>query len=284
MRVKHAVLCSVGMCLVGLTLILSGCDDDFSMCTSEEGLDSRDYKSALLCYPCEMTEDEYPAVTLSGGFTNTKEDMLNQADALVDAGFIVIDVTPEGNFTLNHENFQLAHTAAMEKLKELNDDRDSVVYNKIDTDNLGQVGFSMGGGGVMFNAQEDDGEIKATVAICPYYPEVTDRSFNQVEDPVLIITGTEDTLALAEDVNDIKESVLTGDHDNVLYINFLDMTHFEMYGEMNENMQKTIDYIVAFLRIEMLDDQSYAPVIFGDIFDQNMEDDWFSVYEYYETK
>lgn len=283
MRVIQWKSLVVGMCLVCLAFILVSCDDQYTMCTSDAGLDSGDYKSAMLCYPCEMAQSEYPAVTLSGGFTNTKEDMDNQAEALVAEGFVVIGVTPNGNNTLDHSDFQLAHTAAMDKLKTLNEDRTSVVYHKIDTDKLGQVGFSMGGGGVMLNAQENTGDIKATVAICPYYPDVTESSFNDVTHPVFIITGTDDTLALPQDVNAIKESVLTGDHDRVLFINFMGMTHFEMYGNMNENMQKTIDYIIAFLKTELVGDASYESVLSGDIQAQHAADGWFSSYQLYEA-
>lgn len=101
---------------------------------------------------------------------------------------------------------------------------------------------------------------------------------------MFIITGTEDTLALPEDVNKIKESVISGrNRDDVLYINFTDMTHFEMYGDMNDNMQKTIDYIIAFLKIELVGDDSYEPVIFGNIFDQHDADGRFTDYGFYEA-
>ncbi|MBU1168106.1 MAG: dienelactone hydrolase family protein [Proteobacteria bacterium] len=267
---------------VSAVLILSSCEEESTiMCTSDVGLESDDYQSAVVCYPCDMGEGLYPAVSLTGGFTNTKEQMQNQAEAFVAEGIIVIGATPKGNYTLDHTNFQKAHNAAYDKLKVLNADPDSVIYNKIDTDRMGQVGFSMGGGAVLLNAQSNPGDIKATVAICPFYPAATATSFNKVSNPVMIIAGTNDILAWPYTVFNMKESVLEGPHDRVVYANFEGMTHFEMYGDMNENMAKTIEYSVAFLKTQLDGDNSFETVLSGEVQAQHEAEGWFHTYELY---
>ena len=54
------------------------------ICSYEENLDHDGYASARMSYPCDLSEVSYPSTTLTGGFTNTKEQMFWLADHLTD--------------------------------------------------------------------------------------------------------------------------------------------------------------------------------------------------------
>src|SRR5690606_22319785 len=64
-----------------------------SVCNYSTGLTSLSYSSARVSYPCNLSGTA-PATTLTGGFTNTKEDMYWLANHLSSHGFIVITITP----------------------------------------------------------------------------------------------------------------------------------------------------------------------------------------------
>lgn len=275
------------LCFFVFTLFLSACDEDYSgvMSTSEFGLESGEYQSAVVCYPLEMEDRVYPAVALSGGYSNTKEQMADYAAALVENGFIVIGVTPKGNYTTNHTYFRRALTEAFNKLKALNVNPESPIFERVDVDNMAQVGYSMGGGAALLNAQGEAGEIKAAVGVCPYYPGVKATSLNQVTAPVMLLTGTADAVAWSSYVVKMRDSIISGEnHDRVLYANLDALDHLDVVGGMGEaeKLDRTLEYVVAFLKAEMMGDPESESVIEGDIQARHEADGWFSEYGLYE--
>lgn len=283
-RMKHLFL-FFGIILSAF--VLSACNEDYSavMNTSEFGLESQEYQSAVICYPLDMEDRVYPAVAISGGFSNTKEQMVDYAAALVENGFIVIGVTPKGNYTTNHTYFKRALTEAFSKLKALNDNPESPVFQRVDVDNMAQVGYSMGGGAALLNAHEDAGDIKAVAAVCPFYPGVKATSLNQVTAPVMLLTGTADAVAWSSYVEKMRDSVLSGENrDRVLYASMEALDHLDVVGGMGEaeKLDRTIETVVAFLKSEMMGDPESESVISGDIQAQHEADGWFSEYLLYE--
>src|SRR5690606_20431916 len=67
-----------------------GSDGPNRVCSYTSGLSDRGYASARVSYPCGLPNASYAATTLTGGFTNTKEDMYWLADHLTSHGYIVI--------------------------------------------------------------------------------------------------------------------------------------------------------------------------------------------------
>jgi dienelactone hydrolase len=269
--------------MVTLSFFLSACDDDLreGVCTTQVGLESGEYQSAAICYPCEMGEEDYPAVAISGGFSNTKEQMQDYAEELVANGFIVIGVTPKGNYSTNHSYFQRALTEAFNKLKAHDVNPESPIYGKVDEDRMAQVGYSMGGGAILLNAQSDTGDIKAAVGICPYYPAVKPTSFNTISTPIMLLTGSADTVASPNNVVKMKDSILSGDHDRVVFANLEGVAHLDPVEGMgsSENHARIMEYTVAFLKSELQGDVLSEMVIAGDIQAQHEQDGWFRLYE-----
>lgn len=269
--------------MITMSFFLSACDEELSegVCMTELGLESGEYQSAAICYPCEMEEEDYPAVAISGGFSNTKEQMQDYAEELVANGFIVIGVTPKGNYSTNHSYFQKALTEAFNKLKAHDANSESPIFGKVDEDRLAQVGYSMGGGAALLNSQADQGDIKATVGICPYYPAVKPTSLNQIAGPVMLLTGTADMVASPSNVVKMKDSILSGDHDRVVFANLQGVAHLDPVQGLGsaENHARIMEYTVAFLKSELQGDVLAEMVISGDILAQHEADGWFNLYE-----
>lgn len=288
MILKHFKKALLPLTFIAVAMFLTACDEEYSgpMCTTDVGLESGEYQSATVCYPCEMDDEDYPAVAVSGGFSNTKEQMLDYAETLVENGFIVVGVTPKGNYSTNHTYFRRALTEGFNKLKALNSNPESPIYDKVDTDRLAQVGYSMGGGAALLNSQADSaGDIKATVAICPYHPGVKPETFNAVSDSVMLLTGTADDVAPASNVVKMTDSILSGDHGRVLYANFQGLSHLDAVSGMGsaEKHSKILEYMVAFLKTELQGDDESESVISGDIQAQYEADGLFNVYDLYEA-
>lgn len=69
-------------------------EGSYSECAYSSGLSDSGYGSARVFYPCETADGPFAATTLTGGFTNTKEQMYWLAEHLVTHGYIVIAITP----------------------------------------------------------------------------------------------------------------------------------------------------------------------------------------------
>jgi dienelactone hydrolase len=269
--------------MITFSFILPACDDNLSeaVCTTQIGLESGEYKSASICYPCEMGDEDYPAVAISGGYSNTKEQMLDYAEELVSNGFIVIGVTPKGNYSTNHNYFQRALTEAFNKLKAHDINPESPIYGKVDVDRLAQVGYSMGGGATLLNSQSDTGDIKAAVCICPYYPAVKPTSFNNISNPIMLLTGSADSVASPNNVVKMKDSILSGVHDRVVFANLESVVHLDPVEGIGsaEKHARIMEYTVAFLKSELQGDVLSEMIIAGDIQAQHELDGWFRQYE-----
>ena len=49
---------------------------DYEICSYENNLENSRYASARMTYPCDLSAGPFPATTLTGGFTNSKEQMV----------------------------------------------------------------------------------------------------------------------------------------------------------------------------------------------------------------
>jgi hypothetical protein len=149
--------------------------------------------SCRVFYPAslENSNDTYPAVTLSGGMTNTKEAMYWMAQHLAgEAGVIVFAISARNNMTVG--GYESAHRDGYEMMVAENNNSRSVLYNKIQ--NYGLMGYSMGGGAVLNVAKDLGNDVAAVIAMAPFNPEASLRS---VTAGCLIMVGTNDTVAAA---------------------------------------------------------------------------------------
>jgi dienelactone hydrolase len=162
------------------------------VCTYSTGLTSLSYRSARVSYPCTIS-GKAPATTLTGGFTNTKEDMYWLADHLSSHGFIVIAITPTNNLGLP-PGWERAHKGGIDKLKSENSRIGSAIRNKVDTSKLGIMGFSMGGGGTLLAAADLGTQIKTAVPLAPWLG-ASIPAYRNIKAKTLVISGASDSVA-----------------------------------------------------------------------------------------
>lgn len=122
------------------------------------------------------------AVTVSGGMTNTKEQMYWLAEALEDAGIIALAITAGDNMSV--PGYQSAHEEGVEMLQ-----TNSQIASRLGK--IGIMGFSMGGGAVVNLGHMED--VDVVVAMAPFGP--SPRSGYHAA--TAIFTGTRDTTAPA---------------------------------------------------------------------------------------
>jgi pimeloyl-ACP methyl ester carboxylesterase len=148
-------------------------------------------RSCRVYYPSslESHDDTFPAVTLSGGFTNSKEDMYWLAEHLAgQAEVIVFTISAVNNNTVN--GYEKAQYDGFEMMVAENNNRNSVLYQRIE--NYGLMGYSMGGGGAINAANDLGNDVAAVVALAPYNPQTF---LNRVRAGCLIMVGSNDIVA-----------------------------------------------------------------------------------------
>jgi dienelactone hydrolase len=150
----------------------------------------KDYKSLIIYYPEQVLDEELPATTLSGGFTNTKEHMSWLGEHLASHGFIVAVFTPTNPYGLDARIWSEGHQASLDTLLEENEKDNAPIAGRVDQDRLGLMGFSYGGAGTILAANELGPRIRSAVTFCAFNPK---KSTNPI--PMLFITGTNDAVA-----------------------------------------------------------------------------------------
>lgn len=147
--------------------------------------------SCRVYYPAslESSNDTYPAVTLSGGMTNSKEAMYWMAEYLAgQAEVIVFAISARNNMTVS--GYENAHKDGYEMMVAENNKQSSVLYQRIK--NFGLMGYSMGGGAVLNVGDDLGSDVDAVIAMAPFGPDSNLRSTTA---GCLIMVGSNDSVA-----------------------------------------------------------------------------------------
>lgn len=186
---------SIGLLLIFTFVCAIACDSGDRPLTCQdgyctvEGPSGNGVASSFWFYPPDAkTTGTYDAVTLSGGMTNTKEQMEWLAVHLARNGYIVLDITASNNMLV--AGYIAAHNGAVDMLQE------ERANGELNIDDIGIIGFSMGGGAVMTVGGDLQDELKAVVALAPWNP-VLSRVANMTA-ATLVLTGANDNLAQPE--------------------------------------------------------------------------------------
>ncbi len=181
------------------------------------------YQSARVYYPSDapMTMT-LPGTSLSGGFTNTKEDMAWLGQHLASHGFIVLAFTPTNNRSLDPNIWATGHKASLVVLKAENLRTGSPINNRLKADKLGIMGFSMGGAGTIVAVNQLGAEgVQAAVPICAFQPQLPTAKV-----PMMLITGTADTIASPINIRNAYTNMSTGASKGIASFN--GMTHLDV--------------------------------------------------------
>jgi hypothetical protein len=173
------------------------------------------------------------AVTVSGGMTNTKEQMYWLAEALQKGGIIALAISASNNMAVS--GYESAHKRGVEMIK-----------SNSQIGKIGIMGFSMGGGAVVNLGNMAD--VDAVVAMAPFTP--SPRSGHHAA--TMILTGTTDSTAPASmgsgAYNRLPQSVPR------MYGSVKGVGH--MHWMTSGSKGAEVDYIVAWAKYYLNGDQS----------------------------
>jgi dienelactone hydrolase len=131
----------------------------------------------------------YPVIALVPGFTARWSSISWLGPRVASWGFVVVGI--ETNSTLDQPTSR--GTQLNRALDWAVNTAPSAVRSRVDTNRRGVGGHSMGGGGTLAAlAADTTGRVKAGVPLAPWN---SDKTWQNVNEPVFIIGGTADTVA-----------------------------------------------------------------------------------------
>jgi dienelactone hydrolase len=211
-----------------------------------EVVKNADYESVMVYFPvADRAAGPFPTVSMTGGFSNTKEDMAWLASHLVTHGFIVITVTPMGRLTVNPRYWSDAHIRALALLKEQNAMPAGPLEGRVDFKRFGLVGFSMGGAGSILAANLLDTEVKTVVALCPFVASLKDLSPTYLKGSLLAIAGESDWLAPPKEIVEFYNRVQEVDK---VFLSVTNMKHSAITHDENGSFNLVKRYVTAWLK------------------------------------
>jgi fermentation-respiration switch protein FrsA (DUF1100 family) len=179
------------------------------------------YKSAIVYYPSDDAGTLLPATTLSGGFTNTKEQMSWLGKHLASHGIVTIVFTPTSNMTGSAQIWANGHKGSLETLVKEQSLSSSPLFKRLNLKRLGVSGYSYGGAGAILAANQEPDLVAAAVPLAAYQPA---RPTSRI--PYLFITGTQDSVASPAAILNVFKATRTGQPK--AFARFKGVNHFDM--------------------------------------------------------
>lgn len=252
-----------------------GAPGEFEICSYETGLENDGYASARMTYPCDLSGGPIPATTLTGGFTNTKEQMEWLAEHLSSHGYAVLTMTPNNTLGVP-PGWRDAQVGGFAELEDENSRLDSPLRGKIDLDKRNLMGFSMGGGGVILAAEEMVDQHTSAIALAPWLGAYQ-VDFAAIKSPILMLGSEFDELAYA---TERYYSELSPDTERGLGM-YAGASHFNWFGNKETEYKKKFRTLVtAFLEVQLKGDTSAYSYFDGAEHDEHVQEGWFSAYDY----
>jgi predicted dienelactone hydrolase len=208
-------------------------------------------------YPCESADGPFPATTLTGGFTNTKEQMYWLAEHLVTHGYIIIAITPD-NTLGTAPTWEKAHKAGINKLKSENGRSTSPIYGLVDTAKLQISGYSMGGGGTLLAAHDLGSQIASAQAFAPFGGGTT---LSGIQAATICYAGGADTVASPSSVISSYNSLPNAIERT--YAEFTGVSHLDWISGSSTTRAMFKTYITAWMKVRLDGDASYSEYIDG---------------------
>ncbi len=222
------------------------------------------YRSALIYYPKQLDQTLRPAVTLTGGFTNTKEQMSWLANQLASHGFVVIAFTPTNAYSNNAQTWADGHKGAISTLEAENLRAASPLAGKIDTQRLGVIGYSYGGAGSILAANQLPNKVKAAIPICAYQPAAVTSKI-----PFMFLTGTADTVAAPSNILKVFDRLNFSEPKAFVKLNNLGHLDIINGGKYHQSQGR---FITAWALVFLAKSEEYSTYLKGDLLQKQLAD------------
>lgn len=248
----------------------------YEICSYETDLDNDGYASARMSYPCDLGAGPFPATTLTGGFTNTKEQMYWLADHLTTHGYVVLTMTPTNTLGVP-PIWANAQVGGFAELEDENSRSNSPLAGNIDLSKRNLMGFSMGGGGVLLAAEEMGDAPTSSIALAPWLGAYN-VDYSQIDAPMLILGSENDELAYHSEE---YYAELPSNLERGLAI-YAGGSHFNWFGGDPDTAYKLKfrTLVTAFLDVQLKGDNSAYSYFDGSEHDEHVSEGWFSAFDY----
>ncbi|MFW7380033.1 MAG: hypothetical protein ACOH5I_14565 [Oligoflexus sp.] len=236
-----------------------GTTGPYTVRSYNKNLASSAYQSAIIYYPVasgSIQTTRFPATTLTGGYTNSKEQIAWLGQHMASHGIVSIVFTPKNRMSSNPSVWSTGHQGSVEKLIQENSRANSPIVGRIDTNRIGLMGYSMGAAGALLAANELGSKIRSVVTLCAYQP-VIPRS----DIPTMYITGNRDTVASPQTILSAFERSRAPSYK--AYAKFNGLGHIDpiIWGRNHDRIAR---YATAWQRMFLASDISYFTYLNGD--------------------
>jgi hypothetical protein len=239
-----------------------GATGPHSVCSYTTNLSDSGYASAIVSYPCNTT-GLLGATTLTGGYTNKKEDMYWLKDRVASHGYIVIAMTPNNTWGDTTE-WYTAHTAGHAKLLSENNRSGSPIFGRVDASRTQIMGFSKGGGGALRAANNLGSKVKTLQALAPWLESSrVNTVWSAMTASTACYTSSNDSIAPPGNVRTFFSNLPTGIAR--VFSRFTGATHGHWYGsDSSSNLtyrNRFATHIIAWMKIYLDGNIAYKTYI-----------------------
>ena len=234
----------------------------YKVSVKEEGT-LLDFGKFWIYYPSELTETnkEYPVIVICNGSGTPLSKYPTVAEHYASWGFIVIGTEEMNSWNAFGAEMSIRYLERMNENQKI-EDTESIFYQKVDFNNVGIVGHSQGGVGVI-NAITDTKHkdiYKCAVSLSPTNKTLAHNLFwdydaSEIQIPILLISGEgggDDWVVTGEQLVEIYDDI----PDNKIAVRRKSTPH-------NEVLYKPDGYITAWFMWHLQGDQNAAKAFIG---------------------
>lgn len=215
-------------------------------------------------YPTELetTDKKYPVIVVCNGSGTPISKYLSVPEHFASWGFIVIGTEEEYDWSGFSAEMCIRHLQKLNDNESIGENK-NIFYQKVDFDNVGIVGHSQGGVGVLnaITAQKHADIYKTAVSLSPTNKELAhnlewDYDAALVDTPILLIAGAgggDDWVITGEQLQSIYSDI---DRNKVM-LRRKDTPH-------NETLYAANGYVTAWFIWHLQDDDEAAKAFAGD--------------------
>ncbi|SDU28434.1 alpha/beta hydrolase family protein [Halopseudomonas salegens] len=171
------------------TSFLEGSRGQYRVATSNVSSFVSGFGGGTIHYPSNAS-GSMAAIVVIPGYVSSESSIQWWGPKLASYGFVVMTIDTNSGFDQPPSRARQINSA-LDYLVDQNNSRNSPVRGMIDTQRLGVIGWSMGGGGTIRVAGE--GRIKAAIPLAPW--DTSNFPSRQVAAPTLIFACESDTVA-----------------------------------------------------------------------------------------
>lgn len=176
------------------------------------------FSKYTICYPTELetTKEKYPVIVVCNGSGTPISKYLSIPKHFASWGFIVIGTEEEYDWSGFSAEMCVRHLQKLNENAKI-EDSENIFYQKVDFDNIGIIGHSQGGVGVLnaITGQKHAEIYKAAASLSPTNKELAqnlewDYDAALVDIPVLLIAGAgggDDWVVTGEQLQDIYSDI-----------------------------------------------------------------------------